>query len=183
MWGYGIFYANPGLTTPIDTTITASTTTGLTLSIFTEVIGSSASIRGHVGGAGVVPVFGFVYSFGCRAFDCLDEAGDYHLSSVFQGHNRKVVAIYWLVQPDGAWKKYREERVINFFDGNLTGLICRRRSQPTPTSFPLTEEFYSHTAKRVLMQKEKWAEELGMEMGCPEKCSMVERRDFNLSCP
>ena len=158
---YGIFYANPGLTTPIDTTITASTTTGLTLSIFTEVIGSSASISGHVGGAGVVPVFGFVYSFGCHAFDCLDEAGDYHLSSVFQGHNRKVVAVYWLVQPDGRWKKYREERTVEFFSEDLSGFDLPDDFQPPLPS----DAFYRETAFKVAVQKWKWEDELGTEAG------------------
>lgn len=162
---YGIFYANPGISTPSSTTITAQTTTGLILNIFTEVIGSCASIEGHVGGAGVVPFAGFVYSLGWNAFDCLDGSGNYKLNAVFKGHFRKVVAVYW-VQVNGHLVKYREERTIDFFNGNLTGFDLPEGVQPTPTVPPLrpiTDPFYSHTAKRVMMQKDKWAEELGIE--------------------
>ena len=167
--GYGIFYANPGLTTPIDTTITASTTTGLTLSIFTEVIGSSASIRGHVGGAGVVPVFGFVYSFGCHAFDCLNEAGDYHLSSVFQGHNRKVVAIYWLVQPDGRWKKYREERTVGFFGGDLSGFDL---PETVVDRLP-TDPYYDRISLKIAKQKWEWRGDLGEELAAQKTVDWI----------
>ena len=172
--GYGIFYANPGLTTPVDTTITASTTTGLTLSIFTEVIGSSASIQGHVGGAGVVPVFGFVYSFGCHAFDCLDEAGNYHLSSVFKGHDRAVCAVYWLVQPDGTWKKCREGRTIEFFGEDLSGFDLPEGVQPIPTIRPPYDKFYDERISEVLEQFDQWKIELGREAAIERTVSWLE---------
>ncbi len=103
---YGIFLAKPGLSTPVSTTITAQTVTGLSLNIFTEVVKSCASVSGHVGGAGVIPEFGFVYSLGFDAFSCLDEAGNYKLNAVFKGHFRNVTAVYW-IQENGVLVKHR----------------------------------------------------------------------------
>jgi len=159
---FGIFYANPGISTPASTTITAQTTTGLSLNIFTEVIGICASIEGHVGGTGVTPFAGFVYSAGWNAFDCIDEAGNYKLNAVFKGHFREVVAVYW-VQVNGQLVKYREERTIDFFNGNLTGFDLPEGVQPTPTVRHPMDSFYKERVSEVMTQFDQWEVELGRE--------------------
>jgi len=159
---YGIFYANPGISTPASTTITAQTTTGLSLNIFTEVIGICASIEGHVGGTGVVPIAGFVYSAGWNAFDCLDGNGNYKLNAVFKGHFREVVAVYW-VQINGQLVKHREERTIDFFNGNLTGFDLPEGVQPTPTVRHPMDSFYKESVSEVMTQFDQWEVELGRE--------------------
>ena len=161
---YGIFYANSGFTTPVDSTITASTESGLSLDIFTEVIGSSASIAGHVGGSGVVPVAGFVYSFGCNAFDLLDGEGNYSLPSVFKGHKRTVVAVYWLAE-NGRLKKYREERTIEFLDGDMVGFDLPEDDGPPPVTDPDYELYYFNISRDIVLKKAEWEFELGYEQG------------------
>ncbi len=161
---YGIFLAKPGLSTPASTTITAQTVTGLSLNIFTEVVKFCASISGHVGGAGVIPEFGFVYSLGFDAFSCLDETGNYKLNKVFRGHFRNVTAVYW-IQENGVLIKHREERVINFFDGDLVNFDLPEEIQPTPTFPPPPDAFYDAFTDQIISRKDIWQEELGMEQG------------------
>jgi len=156
---YGIFLAKPGLTTPASTTITAQTATGLVLNIFTEVVKSCASISGHVGGAGVIPTAGFVYSIGFDSFSCLDEAGNYRLDKVFRGHFRKIVAVYWL-QENGVLIKHREESAIDFFDSDLTGFDLPAGVLPTPTMRPPGDPFYDNQVEIVINYFEQLSEEL-----------------------
>jgi len=157
---YGIFLAKPGLSTPVSTTITAQTVTGLSINIFTEVVKSCASLSGHVGGAGVIPEFGFVYSLGFDAFSCLDEAGNYTLDKVFQGHFRNVTAVYW-IQENGVLTKHREERVINFFDGDLVNFDLPEGIQPTPTISPYY--YYDPQMITILDQLKRWEKQFGVE--------------------
>jgi len=157
---YGIFLAKPGLSTPMSTTITAQTVTSLSINIFTEVVKSCASISGHVGGAGVIPAAGFVYSIGFDAFSCLDEAGNYKLNKVFRGHFRNVVAVYWL-QENGVFTKHREERTIDFFDGDLSGFDLPAGVLPTPTVRPADDPFYDNQVVKVLYYLDKWTDDSG----------------------
>jgi len=159
---YGIFLAKPGLSTPVSTTITAQTSSGISLNIFTEVVKSCASLSGHVGGAGVIPEFGFVYSLGFDAFSCLDESGNYKLNKVFRGHFRNVTAVYW-IQENGVLTKHREERVINFFDGDMVNFDLPEGIQPTPTIRPAEDPFYFNQLATVTHFFGVWREEFGAE--------------------
>jgi len=168
--GYGFFYAKRGLTTPVDTTITAYTNTGLTLDIFTEVIKSSASISGHVYTGGNALVGGYVRSIGPDAFCFLDAEGNYTLSKTFRGHYREIVCVYWVREGEQV-VRHREEKVIEFFNGDLTGFNFGLIPTPTPTSTPTplttlrepTDPFYCETSMRVMIQRDRWAEDLGLE--------------------
>jgi len=159
---YGIFLAKPALSTPVSTTIIAQTTTGLSVNIFTEVVKNCASVSGHVGGAGVIPAAGFVYSIGFDSFSCLDGAGNYKLDRVFRGHFRNVVAVYWLME-NGVLTKHREERTIDFFDGDLTGFDLPAGVLPTPTVRPPGDPFYDIQVTTVLDYYAGLKEQFGPE--------------------
>ena len=161
---YGIFFATYGIATPSSSSITAQTDTGLSLDIFTEVIGTCSSIEGHVGGSGVIPVAGIVYSLGpgFGAIDCLDGAGNYKLDRVFRGHYRSVVAVYWVAE-NGGLKKYREERVISFFDEDLEGFDLPETVQVSPTIRPPGDPFYDQQVTNVIYNFELWEEQLSKE--------------------
>ncbi len=166
---YGIYISAGNPATPVSTTITAQTATGLTLNIFTEVVKSCGSITGHVGGSGVVPFCGFVYSLGFDAFDCIDEAGNYELKKVFKGHFREVIAVYW-VQVNGQLVRHREERTIDFFNGDLTGFDLPEGVQPTPTISPLNSEFYSIPVLTVFNYYDDCLEQLGNPEEATQRC-------------
>jgi len=150
--------------------------------LFRSVVKSCGSIAGHVGGAGVVPVCGFVYSLGFDAFDCIDEAGNYQLKKVFKGHFRKVVAVYW-VQVNGQLVKHREERTIDFFNGDLTGFDLPEGVQPTPTFPPPPNAYYDYFTGQIMEQKDIWQQELGLESGRQKTVDWLnnEVADFPLS--
>ncbi|MEQ8191959.1 MAG: hypothetical protein ABRQ39_28600, partial [Candidatus Eremiobacterota bacterium] len=89
---YGCLYVKKGLDTPVSTNITATTNTGLSIKIFTEVIKKCSSISGTVYTGGMPLVKGFVYSLGPKACCKLDSNGGYTLPKVFRGHGRAVIA-------------------------------------------------------------------------------------------
>jgi len=141
------------------------TNSGLSLNIFTEVVGSCSSISGHVGGTGVSPLAGIVYSPGFDAIDCLDEAGNYKLERVFRGHFRTVVVVYWVLE-NGHAVKNREERTIDFFNGDLTGFDLPDMAQPTPTPTwidPL-DDYYEIPISVAISQYLEWQNEYGIDV-------------------
>jgi hypothetical protein len=165
--GYGIFNSKRNITTPVNTIIKAQTNSGLNLDIFTEVVRSTASVSGHVGGQGVIPVFGYVYSCGPWAFDFLDRNGDYKLSRTYKGHFRTVYAVWWTVS-NGQWVKHMEERVIDFLQTDVVDFHIPEWVQPTPTATPfppLLSIYYRKMSSQILQKKIDWMQELGPEPG------------------
>jgi len=67
--------------------------------------------------------------------------------------------------------RHREEKVIEFFNGDLTGFNFGLIPTPTPTSTPTPlptlrepiDPFYCETSMRVMIQRDRWAEDLGLE--------------------
>jgi hypothetical protein len=168
---YIFFYPKKNLTTPIDTKITARTNTGLQLEIFTEIIKSTASISGKIFTTGGKPLIkGYVKSIGPKAFCKLDSFGNYTLPRVFCGHFRKIVATYW-IEENGKKIRHREEKIIDFFGSDLTNFnFGEELLTPTPTSIPtvtptpreVTDPYYSNTSIEIMMQRDLWAEDLGI---------------------
>lgn len=170
---YCLFYAKKNLTTPIDSVITAKTTTGLQVEIFTEIIKSCASISGKVFTTGGKPLIkGYVKSIGSKAFCKLDSSGSYTLPRVFCGHFRKIIATYWLEDNSGKKIRHREEKIIDYFNSNLTNFnFGEEFLTPTPTSTPSAtptprgpwDSHYDISVSNVIYQFNKWEIELGTE--------------------
>jgi len=169
---YCLFYAKKNLTTPIDTVISAKTTTGLQLDIFTEIIKSSASISGKVFTGSKPLIKGYVKSIGPKAFCKLDSSGNYTLPRVFRGHFRKIVATYWIQENDKKIR-YREEKFIDFFNSDLTNFNFGQETTPTPTSTPTatptfpppSDPYYDNISAEIMDQKLTWQKELGWDQG------------------
>jgi len=167
---YGCLYVKNGLNTPVDTTITATTNSGLTLNIFIEVIKKTSSLSGTVYTGGMPMVKGFVRSLGPKACCKIDENGTYSLPKVFRGHGRSVVATWWTSE-NGQKVRHREEKVIDFFNQNVTGFNFGVPPTPTPTFTPSAtptphepfDPFYHEIVGNVTVQFEQWRTELGSE--------------------
>jgi hypothetical protein len=161
--GYGCLYVKNGLNTPIDSTITATTNSGLSLKIFTEVIKKTANLSGTVYTGGMPLVKGFVRSLGPKACCKIDENGTYSLPKVFLGHYRKVVCTYWTME-NGKKVKHREEKVIDFFSQDMTGFNFGVPPTPTPTFTPsvtptprsMDDPFYTRKTFEVIDQFTEW---------------------------
>ena len=170
---YIFFYARKNLTTPIDGKIIARTTTGLQLEIFTEIVKSCASISGKIFTTEGKPLIkGYVKSIGPKAFCKLDSSGSYTLPRVFCGHFRKIVATYW-IEENGKKIRYREEKIIDFFNADVSNFNFGISPTPTPTLTPTPiftptphepgDPFYHEIVGNVTVQFEQWKEELGTE--------------------
>jgi len=167
---YGCLYVKNGLNTPIDTTITAITNSGLSLKIFTEVLKKTGTISGTVFTGDMPLVKGKVKSLGPKACCKLDSAGNYYiLPKVFLGHERSVIAI-WQTEENGHKVKHREEKVIDFFSSDLAGFNFGVPPTPTPTFTPsatptMSDSFthYSIPMKKVNKQYYQWKYALGQE--------------------
>lgn len=159
---YCLFYAKKNLTTPIDTVITAKTSTGLQLDIFTEIIKSTASISGKIFTTGGKPLIkGYVKSIGPKAFCKIDSSGNYTLPRVFRGHFRKITATYWIEDNNGKKIRHREEKIIDFFSQDVTGFNFGVPPTPTPTltPIPITDAFCFDTSVNIMMQRDIWAQD------------------------
>jgi hypothetical protein len=173
---YGCLYVENGLNTPVDTTITATTNSGLTLNIFIEVIKKTSSLSGTVYTGGIPMVKGFVRSLGPKACSKLDASGAYSLPKVFQGHYRKVVATWW-TEENGKKVRHREEKIIDFFNSDTVGFNFGVPPTPTPlptatptftpsatpTLRPPEDPFYRNQVVKVIGQYEQWENEFGKE--------------------
>jgi hypothetical protein len=161
---YGCLYVKKGLNTPLASNIIATTNTGLSLKIFTEIIKSTASISGTIYTNGMPLVKGFVHSLGPKACCKLDPNGTYTLPKVFRGHTRAVIATWWTTE-NGKKVRHREEKVIDFFDQDLTGFNFGVPPVPTatPTPRPPYDEFYNKKVSTVLYQYNQWETELGKD--------------------
>lgn len=189
---YCLFYAKKNLTTPIDTVITAKTTTGLQLEIFTEIIKSSASISGKIFTTGGKPLIkGYVKSIGPKAFYKLDSSGNYTLPRVFRGHFRKITATYW-IEDNGKKIRHREEKIIDFFNSDLTNFnfgeeLLTPTPIPTltatPTFPPPTDPYYDNISAKIIDQKLKWQEELGWDEGRRKTVDWLNNEATELSLP
>jgi len=163
---YCLFYAKKNLTTPIDSIITAKTVNGLQLEIFTEIIKSCASISGKVFTGGKPLIKGYVKSIGSKAFCKLDSSGSYTLPRVFCGHSRKIVATYW-IQDNGKKIRHREEKIIDFFNSNLTNFNFGEVPTPTPTPtivpswVPPSDPYIKVPMSKVKKQFNQWFVEFG----------------------
>jgi hypothetical protein len=170
---YGFLYIKKNLVTPVDTVISATTGTGLSLNIFLEVVKSTSSISGHVYTDGMPLVKGYVRSLGPKACCKLNPDGAYTLPKVFRGHGRSVIATWWTTDANGHKVRHREEKVIEFFNSDVTGFNFGIQPTPTPTSTPIatptfppfTDEYYDYISSEILEQKIAWEEELGKEQG------------------
>ena len=169
---YIFFYPKKNLSTPIDTKITARTDTGLQLEIFTEIIKSTTSISGRVFTGGKPLIKGYVRSIGPKAFCKLDSSGNYTLPRVFRGHFRKVTATYWIEDNNGKKIRHREEKIIDFFNSDLTNFnFGEELLTPTPTLTPtaaptpreVTDPFYADTAISVMLQRDLWIKDLEID--------------------
>ena len=167
---YGCLYVKKGLNTPLASNITATTNTGLSLKIFTEIIKSTARISGTVYTGGTPLVKGFVRSLGTKACCKIDSSGQYSLPKVFMGHYRKVVCTYWTTE-NGQKVRHREEKVIDFFDKDLAGFNFGVPPTPTPALTPtatptpreVTDKFYDVRVSNVAYQYNKWEKEFSKE--------------------
>ncbi|MEQ8171803.1 MAG: hypothetical protein ABRQ38_23130 [Candidatus Eremiobacterota bacterium] len=165
---YSCVYIKPGLDTPVDTTITARLNSGQSMNIFLEVIKKTASVSGTVYTGGSTLVKGYVKSLGPKACCKIDASGNYSLPKVFRGHSRSVIATWWTSE-NGKKVRHREEKVIDFFNSDLTGFNFGVPPTPTPTWTPSVtptlrpryDEFYEEKIEEVICQYEKWEAELG----------------------
>jgi hypothetical protein len=165
---YGCVYIKPGLDTPVDTTILAKLNSGQSMSIFLEVIKKTASVSGTVYTGGSPLVKGYVKSLGPKACCKIDSSGAYSLPKVFRGHSRSVIATWWTSE-NGQKIRHREEKVIDFLSGDLTGFNFGVPMAPTPTLTPSAtptlrpryDEFYNEKIAEVFYQYDQWETELG----------------------
>jgi len=165
---YGCVYIKPGLDTPVDTTITAKLNSGQSMNIFLEVIKKTVSISGTVYTGGSPLVKGYVKSLGSKACCKIDASGNYSLPKVFMGHGRSVIATWWTSE-NGQKIRHREEKVIDFFNADLTDFNFGVLPTPTPTSTPTAtpttrhpgDSFYDARVSEVFVQFEKWESEIG----------------------
>ncbi|MEQ8192576.1 MAG: hypothetical protein ABRQ39_31715, partial [Candidatus Eremiobacterota bacterium] len=168
---YGCLYVKNGLDTPIDTNITATTNSGLSLKIFTEVIKKTASISGTVYTGEMPLVKAKIKSLGPKACSKADENGNYTLQKVFLGHYRAVTCTYWIME-NGQKIRHREVKVIDFLNSDVTGFNFGVPPTPTPTFTPNatptrrppTDPFYDMRVSNVIYQFEKWKIDLGTEV-------------------
>ncbi|MEQ8191730.1 MAG: hypothetical protein ABRQ39_27435, partial [Candidatus Eremiobacterota bacterium] len=169
---YGCVYIKPGLDTPVDTTINAKLNSGQSMSIFLEVIKKTASVSGTVYTGGSPLVKGYVKSLGPKACCKIDASGQYSLPKVFRGHSRSVIATWWTSE-NGHKVRHREEKIIDFFNAGVTGFNFGLPPTPTPTLTPTaipslpppSDPYYDQIVNKVIEQKWKWEEELGVEQG------------------
>ncbi len=165
---YGCLYVKNGLNTPIDTTITAITNSGLSLKIFTEVLKKTGNISGTVFTGDIPLVKGKVKSLGPKACCKLDSAGNYTLPKVFLGHERSVVAT-WQTSENGQKVRHREEKIIDFFNSDLTGFNFGIKPTPTstptqiPTWLPPGDPYINDTMSKVWGQFVQWLGKYGEE--------------------
>ena len=163
---YGCLYVKNGLNTPIDTTITAITNSGLSLKIFTEVLKKTGTISGTVFTGDIPLVKGKVKSLGPKACCKLDSAGNYTLPKVFLGHERAVVAT-WQTEENGQKIKHREEKVIDFFNTDVSNFNFGVPPTPTPTEVPSwvppSDPYILVPLTKVNKQFNQWYVELGEE--------------------
>ncbi|MEQ8192225.1 MAG: hypothetical protein ABRQ39_29945, partial [Candidatus Eremiobacterota bacterium] len=76
------------------------------------------------------------------------------------------IAIWWTSE-NGQKIRHREERVIDFFDSDLTGFNFGVPPPPTatPTFPPPTDKYYDIVTEKIIAQKVKWQQELGWKEG------------------
>ncbi len=155
---YGCVYIKHGLDTPVDTIITAKTNSGLKVEIPIEIVKSTLSISGHVYvGDGATLVKGYVKAYGPKGFCKLDaSSGNYTLPRVFKSHGVTIQAIWWTIE-DGKTVRHREQRIMDFLNGNVTDLNFG--------VLPLTDQYYKYISLEILDQKTAWEEQLGKEQG------------------
>ena len=167
---YGCVYIKPGLNTPVDTTITAVLNSGQSMSIFLEVIKKTACISGTVYTEGNTLVKGYVKSLGLKACSKIDSSGNYSLPKVFMGHSRTVIATWWTLE-NGQKIRHREEKVIDFFNQDVTGFNFGLPPIPTPTLTPtatptpryFNDIYYDLRVSELLYQYNQWKKELEPE--------------------
>jgi len=167
---YSALYIKKNLDTPVDCVISATTSNGLSLNIPLSVVKRCACISGRVYTGDKPLIKGYVKSIGPKAHCKLDGDGGYSLPAVFLGHGRTVIATYW-VQENGKKVKYREEKVIEFFNDNVSNFNFGVPPTPTPTLTPSVtptprppyDEFYNKKVSTVLYQYNQWETELGKE--------------------
>jgi len=177
---YGCVYIKHGLDTPVDTTITAKLNSGQSMSIFLEVIKKTASISGAVYTGGVPLVKGYVKSLGPKACCKIDASGNYTLPKVFRGHSRSVIATWWTSE-NGKKVKHREEKIIDFFNQDVTGFNFGVPPTPTPTSTPTStptprdpwDPFYTKMSGRIMSQKQEWIKMFGVQQGVQKTVDWV----------
>jgi hypothetical protein len=187
---YGFLYIKKGLTTPVDTVITVTTGTGLSLNIYLEVVKRAASISGRVYPGDKALIKGYVKSIGPKAHCKLDNEGNYSLPAVFCGSDRSVIATYW-VEENGKQVKYREEKVIELFISDVTGFDFGIQPTPTPvptitptftpsvtpTRHPPEEHFYSKQISVAIMYYTDWEEQLGREAAMQKTVDWINRTE------
>jgi len=163
---YGFIYFKRNLTTPIDTIITAKTNTGLSLDIPVEVVKSTASISGKVFVGNKQLIKGYVKSLGPKAYCKLDSAGNYSLPKVYRGHDRKVCAV-WYTLENGKKVKHKQVKVIDFFNGDVSGFNFGEEATPTPIATPTEtptprppwDSYYNTKVSNVIYQINQWEKE------------------------
>jgi hypothetical protein len=166
---YSALYIKKNLDTPIDTVITATTSTGLSLNIPLEVVKRCAGISGRVYTGEKPLIKGYVKSIGPKSHCKLDSEGRYNLPAVFLGHERAVIATWWTQGDNGKKIKHREEKIIDFFNSGVTDFDFGVPPTPTPTLTPSVtptprppyDEFYNKKVSTVLYQYNQWETELG----------------------
>ena len=166
---YGCVYIKPGLATPVDTTITAKTNNGIKVEIPIEIMKSTLSISGHMYvGNGATLVKGFVKAYGPKGFCKLDaSSGNYTLPRVFKSHGVTVKATWWTIE-GGKTVRHREQRVIDFLNGDVTDLNFG--------VLPPTDQYYDYISLTILDQKIAWEEELGKAQGTQKTADWISGR-------
>lgn len=173
----GCFHAKKGLSTPVNTTITVKTNNGLKLDIPVEIVKATALISGHVYTGGYPLVKGYVKSYGPKSCCKLDTNGDYTLKKVFLAHNVKVRTTWWTLE-NGQKVRHREEKIIDFFNSDVTGfnfgviptptLTATATPTFTPSATPTprlpTDPYFDEIVEKVINQKFQWEESLGLEL-------------------
>jgi len=174
-----VFYARKNIgDTPVITTITAITKTGLKVDIPVEIVKSTTSISGHVYTGGSSLIKGYVKACGIKGSCKLDTSGNYILEKVFKAHNVKVTATWWTFE-NGKKIRHREEKVIDFLSTNVTefnfGLLPTPTMTPTSIPYSATSVFYDIQVSDVIRQFKIWETELGSKQATQKTVDWLNR--------
>jgi len=157
---YGLFYAKKNVSTPVDTAINVSTSQGKSLILPVQIVKKTAVVSGKVYASGPI-VKGFVISQGPKSQCKINADGTYSLPKVWQGTGRKITATWWIMNGDKK-VRYRETKYVDVF-GDVTVDFGVMPTPTVPPLRPITDHYYTEKAMQIMMQRDTWAENLGME--------------------
>jgi len=188
---YSFVYFKRNLDTPTSAVIMAKTNTGLSLDIPVEVVKSTASISGKVFTSKQL-IKGYVKSLGPKAYCKLDSSGNYSLPKVYKGHDRKIVAVYWVME-NGKKVKHKQVKVIDFFNADVTGFNFGEEATPTPTATetptvtptprrPL-DQYYTTKVSNTIYQFKQWKSSVGTDQAIQDTVDWLNGKNQEIPVP